>query len=254
MNGDAGQIQRQPHAVLDTASRRLKALKIEKLLDLNPGAGPIRMLEIGCGVGGISHYFATHPELECEVDAVDVVDLRQLSDGYRFTRVSGTALPFPDASFDIVITNHVIEHVGDRASQAHHLSEVRRVMKNGGRGYLAVPNRWQLVEPHYGLAFLSWLPRSLRTPYLKFMGKGQFYDCEPLTVPELEALLFQAGFGFENVCVPAARLTLTLERPTAVLTNLVQVIPEAWLGMSRRIIPTLIYTLHRLQRTSPPQR
>lgn len=242
VNNRSDQFRRKPHAVLDMASRRLKALKIEKLLALKPGVS-IKMLEIGCGVGGISHYFATHPELACDVTAVDVVDLRQLKDGYRFNQVSGTCLPFMDGSFDVVITNHVIEHVGDRNSQAQHLSEVRRVLKSGGQGYLAVPNRWQLVEPHYGLSFLSWLPRPLRTPYLRLMQKGEFYDCEPLTIPELESLLLQAGFCFENVCVPATRMTLTLERPNSALAALIRIVPDFWLRLPRRIIPTLIYIL-----------
>ncbi len=201
------------------------------------------MLEIGCGIGGISHYFGTHTGLECDVDAVDVVDLRQLKEGYRFTRVSGTELPFPDASFDVVISNHVIEHVGDRSSQAHHLSEVRRVMKRGGRGYLAVPNRWQLVEPHYGLAFLSWLPHALRTPYLRLMNKGWFYDCEPLTVVELESLLCKAGFEFDNVCVDAARLTFALERPDSAIISFLLRMPIPILNRTKSIIPTLIYVL-----------
>jgi len=237
--------QRKPHAVLDLPSRRLKALKIEQLLGLvPPPAGVIRMLEIGCGTGGISHYFATHAQLKCEVDAVDVVDLRELKDGYRFTPVSGTGLPFADASFDVVITNHVIEHVGDRDSQAHHLREVRRVMKPGGQGYLAVPNRWQLVEPHYQLAFLSWMPRRLRTPYLKLAGKGKFYDCKPLTVPELESLLSQAGFEFSNVCMPAMRLMFELERGNSPVLALLRALPPSFLSSLKRVIPTLIYVLH----------
>lgn len=36
-----------------------------------------------------------------------------------------------------------------------------------------------LTEPHYKLKFLSWSPRRWRSPYLRLMGKGTFYDCEP---------------------------------------------------------------------------
>jgi SAM-dependent methyltransferase len=234
--------QRQPHAVLDLPSRRLKALKIEKLLGLTPPpSGVIKMLEIGCGTGGISSYFGTHPELKCDVDAVDVVDLRQMTEGYRFTQVSGNLLPFADAGFDVVISNHVIEHVGDRASQAEHLRQIRRVLKPGGMGYLAVPNRWQLVEPHYRLAFLSWLPRSLRTPYLKLSGKGNFYDCEPLTLIELESLLAAAGFEFRNVCVQGMHLMFELEPATSRLRPLLRSMPVTWLRAFKGLIPTLIY-------------
>ncbi|HZR36932.1 MAG TPA: methyltransferase domain-containing protein [Nevskia sp.] len=232
---------RRPHAVLDLPSRRLKAQKIERLLELEPADKPIRMLEIGCGTGGISHYFGTHPDLDCEVDAVDVIDQRKISSGYRFSLVSGCKLPFPDASFDVVISNHVIEHVGGADQQREHLAEIHRVMKPDGRGYLAVPNRWQLVEPHYRLAFLSWLPRHWRTPYLKLLRRGDFYDCEPLTVTQIEELLEKAGFGFYNACAAATRLTFELECPGDFKTYLVQRMPIAVLHAVGRAIPTLIY-------------
>ena len=58
----------------------------------------------------------------------------------------GVELPFDDARFDVVISNHVIEHVGDEAAQHAHLREIRRVMKADGSAYLAVPNRWMLTE------------------------------------------------------------------------------------------------------------
>ncbi len=173
--GGAGDtsVVRQPHAVLDLPSRRFKGLKIERLLDLANRPQPIRMLEVGTGSGGIAHYFGTHPQLHCEVDAVDVHDNRLVSEGYRYHQVQDTQLPFADESFDVVLTNHVIEHVGDEQAQRAHLAELRRVLRPDGVGYLAVPNRWMLVEPHYRLAFLSWLPHAWRTPYLRAMGKGE---------------------------------------------------------------------------------
>ena len=45
---------RQPHAMLDLPSRRLKGLKIERLLRLAECRQSIRMLEIGAGSGGIA--------------------------------------------------------------------------------------------------------------------------------------------------------------------------------------------------------
>lgn len=235
--------ERQPHAVLDVASRRHKALKIERLLGLGDRAGPLRLLEVGTGSGVIAHYFATHPTLRCEVDAVDVRDNRMLSDGYRFRLVEGTALPFADRAFDVVLTNHVIEHVGDENAQRRHLDEVRRVLRPGGVGYLAVPNRWMLVEPHYKLAFLSWLPRSWRSPYLRAMRKGDFYDCEPLQMTQLERLLDGAGFAHENLCIDALRETFEIERPRGTAAWLLRKTPDAAIAPFRRIIPTLIYRL-----------
>lgn len=236
---------RQPHAALDLASRHAKALKIERLLGMSAMSQPLRLLEIGTGSGGIAHYFATHPQLRCEVHAVDVVDNRQVVDGYAYRQVPGVELPFPDATFDVVISNHVIEHVGDAQAQARHLTEIRRVMKPAGVGYLAVPNRWMLTEPHYRLMFLSWWPRAWRTPYLRLMRKGDFYDCEPLEMRQLERMLDRAGFGYRDLCIEALRETMAIERPQAMLARALEKIPDGVLRPLLRSMPTLIYRIER---------
>ncbi len=250
--------QRQPHVVLDLPSRRWKGLKIERLLHLAERPQPFRMLEVGTGSGGIASYFGTHPERRCEVDAVDLHDNRLITEGYRFKRVQGTDLPYPDAAFDIVLSNHVIEHVGDERAQRTHLAELSRVLRPDGVGYLAVPNRWMLVEPHYHLAFLSWLPHAWRTPYLRTMRRGTFYDCEPLQMRQLERLLTDAGFRCRNLCIEAWRETFAIERPHSAGTRLLRMIPDAMLEPLRRIIPTLIYEFHHLRQAAqtirPPDR
>lgn len=236
---------RQPHAVTDLASRRLKALKIERLLGLRQLPQPIRLLEIGCGSGGIAHYFATHPGLQCVVTAVDVHDNRQVRDGYAYHNVQGVELPFDDQQFDAVISNHVIEHVGDAAAQLLHLQEIRRVLAPTGIAYLAVPNRWMLTEPHYRLKFLSWLPHAWRSPYLRWMGKGEVYDCEPLQMHELERMLAAAGLLYRNQCVEGWRATFEIERPTHWSTRLLAHCPDALLTQLNPIVPTLIYRLEQ---------
>ena len=236
---------RQPHAVLDVASRQWKARKIELLLDLDSRPGPIRLLEIGTGSGGIAHYFGTRPDGRYQVHALDVVDNRLVFDGYEYANVEGTRLPFADHSFDVVLSNHVVEHVGAPAEQLLHLQELRRVLRPGGIGYLAVPNRWMLVEPHFRLAFLSWWPESWRTPYLRLMGKGEEYDCRPLSARAARALLRRAGFAFEQQCGGALRLTFDLEAPRSMLyRGLLRWIPDwAW-SLAAPAFPTLIYVLH----------
>jgi ubiquinone/menaquinone biosynthesis C-methylase UbiE len=231
---------------LDLASRRLKGIKIERLLDLAARPQPMRMLEIGTGSGGIAHYFATHPDLRIEVDAVDIVDSRLVNEHYRFQLVLGTALPFADQSFDVVLTNHVIEHVGDKKAQLAHLSEIRRVLRADGVGYLAVPNRWQLVEPHYKLALLSWWPHSWRSTYLRIFRDAEFYDCEPLSLKQVEQLLGRAGFVFTALSVSALRQTLELEyQRDSLLRRLFDLIPDAWIAVAAPMIPTLIYRFAR---------
>lgn len=234
---------RQPHAVLDLPSRARKAEKIARLLALSSRKQPLQLLEIGTGSGGIAHWFAHHPELRCDVAAVDVCDKRQLHDGYAFQLVEGTELPFTDASFDVAISNHVIEHVGNAEAQMRHLGELRRVLKLDGVGYLAVPNRWMLTEPHYRLKFLSWLPHRWRTPYLRWRGKGDFYDCEPLQLHELETMLDHSGMRYQNLCIEGWRETFEIERSQHWSTRLLRRTPDAFLRPLKPIIPTLIYRL-----------
>ena len=236
---------RQAHAVLDLASRRQKGRKIERLLGLQAAQEPLRLLEIGTGSGGIAHYFATHPGLRCRVVAVDVADLRTVRDSYEFHQVRDTALPFADASFDVVLSNHVIEHVGERRAQLAHLLELRRVLADDGVAYLAVPNRWMLVEPHYRLAFLSWLPRRLRSPYLRLAGRGSHYDCEPLSLRELDALLAQAGLAGRHVEVQALRETLSIEGAKGLQARLAAWLPDALLWRLQGLIPTLICVIRK---------
>jgi len=49
------------------------------------------------------------------------------------------ALPFPDATFDVVIASEVLEHVWDDTGA---IAELVRVLKPGGRMAVTVPTRW----------------------------------------------------------------------------------------------------------------
>jgi len=180
------------------------------------------------------------------VDAVDVVDNRQVVDGYQFTIVQDAVLPFNDESFDLVISNHVIEHVGNDAEQARHLSELRRVMRPQAIGYLAMPSRWMLIEPHYRLALLSWWPEAWRSSWLRLWRKGDEYDCRPLSCAGLERHLTAAGFRFEQLHAEALRATFEIELPDSRLWKYVlRHIPESFWKFLRRAFPTFIYRLCR---------
>lgn len=237
--------ERLPHAVLNLETRYLKAKKIEDLLSLSKKNDAINVLEIGTGSGGIAYYFANLSEMKCKVTAVDVVDSRLIFDGYDFQLVDSVKLPFEDEKFDVVISNHVIEHVGELDNQIFHLNELKRVLKNTGIGYLAVPNRWMLIEPHYKLIFLSWLPKKLRTPYLRLSKKGNYYDCVPLQKGEIESMFDKVDLKFKNTCVAALKLTFELEKPSSLTNRFFKFIPDYFLEIFTPVIPTLIYKIKK---------
>ncbi|MBD8899294.1 class I SAM-dependent methyltransferase [Rhodanobacter sp. DHG33] len=236
---------RQPHANLDPASRQGKAEKIERLLGKVglPARTPLRLLEIGTGGGGIATYFGSHASRAYEVTAVDTVDQRIRTEGYRFLQVSGVELPFPDGSFDVVVSNHVIEHVGDARNQKGHLKEMSRVLSHDGVIYLACPNRWQWVEPHYHLALLSWWPRSWRSFYLALRGKGSFYDCEPLSKRALERLLGAVPLAFRNACPEAMSDVLEHELAGRPVAGILRWMPAWGWRILAGVCPTHVYLL-----------
>ncbi|WP_083487717.1 class I SAM-dependent methyltransferase [Pseudoxanthomonas dokdonensis] len=235
---------RLPHAVLDEKSRRLKARKIIELIGPERFKSAKEVLEIGCGSGAISSTLKLLGSPDMCVHAVDVVDNRIVHDGYDFNLVTGTTLPFDSAKFDIIISNHVIEHVGDENEQLNHLLEIRRVLKPSGCAYLAVPNKWRIIEPHYRLAFLSWLPLFMADYYLRLTKRGTHYDCLPLSAPTLKNLLDSANFNYQDMLVEAVRTTLNLEYSKSdFATFLARRLPSFFIRLLSPLISTIIFKM-----------
>ncbi|RKZ78692.1 MAG: hypothetical protein DRR19_26020 [Candidatus Parabeggiatoa sp. nov. 1] len=144
-----------------TANRKSKAKKISKIINdfTEHSLKNARLLDIGTGNGEISHFLSK----EFDVISVDIEDHRNSTEGYMFL-ITTESLPFPDEYFDVVVSNHVIEHVSD---QQLHLSEIARVLKPNGVVYLATPNRLWPWEVHYQVPVLHYLPQQTFMSLLK---------------------------------------------------------------------------------------
>ena len=65
------------------------------------------------------------------------------SPGFTFTVADAQSLPFDDNAFDMVVANHMLYHIPDLPKA---LSEVRRVLKPGGRLFTATNGAHHLRE------------------------------------------------------------------------------------------------------------
>jgi SAM-dependent methyltransferase len=90
-------------------------------------------------------------------------------------------LPFPDASFDLVTNNQVLEHVPDLDAT---LGELERVLKPGGTLLSLFPARDVLREGHIGIPLAHRFRKDSRTRFLytwalRWLGLGTWKEQAP---------------------------------------------------------------------------
>lgn len=97
-----------------------------------------RILDVGCGTAWLSEDFPRYVGIDNSADAV--AQARALGIDVREADLQGR-LPFDDAEFDGVVLKDVLEHLTDPVSL---VSEVRRVLRPGGRTFASSPDaqRW----------------------------------------------------------------------------------------------------------------
>ena len=99
----------------------------------------MQVLDVGSGLGGAARYLAR--EFGCRVTGLDLsaeyckaatvlTELLGLESSVSFQQGNALALPFPDASFDVVWTQHASMNIADKDTLYR---EMWRVLKPGGR-------------------------------------------------------------------------------------------------------------------------
>ncbi len=161
------------------------------------------MLEIGSGIG---MFVAVASRL-----GLDVVGVEPAANSYGGLRAAidellsanglpdrliipapAEALPWPDGTFDHVVSFQVLEHVVDPARV---LSEAARVLKPGGDLYMEMPNYRSFVEGHFGLAWcpaLCWSKRVAKA-YVAAAGRNPAFLDEINFVTEAKLVSWTAG-------------------------------------------------------------
>jgi SAM-dependent methyltransferase len=147
----------------------------DALTDLTRYGGQVnskaRVLDLGAGMGGFAVALARGSRAVVAADYnmaySEIARTRARRYGLSLPTVvcAGEALPFATASFGILTCWDVVEHVQDPAGL---FSEIARVLKADGRAFVTVINRFALVDPHYHLRFVNWMPRSLGGAYVEW--------------------------------------------------------------------------------------
>ena len=152
------------------------------VLDLGAGSGRVRQMNLR--------------GLAAKVTGVDP-DSRVMSNPFLDAAVvaSGSEIPFPDSSFDMVVSDNVLEHL-DEPEKA--FKEVRRVLKPGGWFMAKTPNR-----RHYMPLIARLTPTSFHKFANRLRGRPPVDTYPTLyranTKPEVQKLARAAGFDIESI-------------------------------------------------------
>ncbi len=144
-HSDKAALRGEPSYVWRAGQDRRLAMIRAAAPPLAPGA---RVLENGCGVGMYLDPLRTTLTpwvYGLEYEFARAVEAGQPSPPNLVVCGAGEHLPYPANTFDLILSNEVIEHVqDDRAAVA----EMARCLKPGGRAVIFCPNRWYPVETH----------------------------------------------------------------------------------------------------------
>jgi SAM-dependent methyltransferase len=141
-----------------------------------------RILDVGCGLG---LYVRRFRDFSGDVHGVDIDPAKVREAGATLPNIrqaSAEQLPYPDETFDVLLSHEVLEHVSDDRAAVR---EAHRVLKPGGRLIVFVPNRLYPFETHgiywrgkyhYGnIPLVNYLPDGLRArlcPHVRAYTSG----------------------------------------------------------------------------------
>ena len=177
------------------------------------------VLDLGCGMGGISIMLAKNMKQVISGDH-DLTRLREVRNrilkekipNMALAKFDGRALPFKNETFDLIIMNGVLEYLGVNSYgqdpeelQINALKEAKRVLKQDGKLYVAIENRWYpiylLKDVHSGLAFVTMLPRKIASLYSYVMTRKP-YQMYIHSYWGLKKMYKNAGFNRNEFFIP----------------------------------------------------
>jgi 2-polyprenyl-3-methyl-5-hydroxy-6-metoxy-1,4-benzoquinol methylase len=165
---------------------------------------PRRVLDWGCGYGHLSHMLRQRGLDVASLEWHPTIPEGEVRRLERYPDVEATytqdpvALPYPDASFDAILSMGVLEHVQHPEAS---LDELRRVLVPGGRLYVyKLPNT---------TSYLEWIARRAG-----FFYHGQLEFDRLYTPASARAMVEAHGYAIEELRL-VNMLPLALTSPIA---------------------------------------
>lgn len=159
---------------------------LEAVAHMVPGA---RVFVSGCGTGGEMAVLARMGAAQVVGSELpgQVLDLarRLTRDDPRITVVPAEVAQQMRDCFDLAISRHVIEHVGNSSDQRRYLAHLIDIVHVGCQVVVEFPNQDCPIEPHTGLEFFHWLDDDRRKQAVEYLALRSSAGCFPAARVEL---------------------------------------------------------------------
>ena len=186
---------------------------IDALLDAAHVGRASRVLDVGTGAGDAARHAVARGAEATGVDvAAAMVEIAvRRTPTATFVQAAATDLPFADGSFDAVVGNNVIQHIGEPGRAA---CELKRVLAPGGRIALS---SWDAAErsPFFAAVLGAVASAEVPAPHEAPAGPSFFRFTDDVV---FRALLEDAGF--EAVTVHAIAVEIPVASANELITSM----------------------------------
>jgi len=178
--------------------RTVEILNVFKLLKHKPK----KILDFGYGDGQITNSLHSrgYNIIGLDNSRGNYEQAKGLFPDCDFRLYDGLNIPFEENSFDTIIINDVLEHIPyDLMEQI--IDRIKKVLTSNGIIYISVTNRYDLIEPHTRIPFITWLPKRFWGYYEKIFKSRSTYNISriyPYTFRRLKSFCKRHNLKFKD--------------------------------------------------------